>query len=213
MIFNDHSKLAGKHALLSPSSWSWLNYEGEQGVDSLYNRYLSSYASVVGTTLHEYAEKRIRYKLKISKNEKKDILFYCLDHGVPRNVVDLDYVFENLMTYVNDAIGYRMDPEVILYYSENCFGTADSINFSNGFLRIHDLKTGKLQTHMEQLLIYAALFCLEYKIKPGEIHTETRIYQSDQIFVAEPTAEDILPIMDKIVRTDRLVSQFREGGL
>lgn len=39
-------------------------------------------------------------------------------------------------------------------------------------LRIHDLKTGISPVHMDQLLIYAALFCLEYKIKPGSIDTD-----------------------------------------
>lgn len=60
--------------------------------------------------------------------------------------------------YVNDAISFRMVPEQILFYSENCFGTADTIVFRNGTLRIHDLKTGVVPAHMEQLEIYAALF-------------------------------------------------------
>ena len=50
----------------------------------------------------------------------------------------------------------KMTPEQILYYSDNCFGTADAILFRNNFLRIHDLKTGKIPAHMEQLEIYAS---------------------------------------------------------
>ena len=57
---------------------------------------------------------------------------------------------------------------------------------------------------MEQLEIYAALFCLEYKIKPQDIHMELRIYQNDEILYHNPTAEDILPIMDQIVHLDNL---------
>ena len=86
-----------------------------------------------------------------------------------------------------------------LFYSENCFGTTDAIVFRNRMLRIHDLKTGVIPAHMEQLEIYAALFCLEYKIKPADIDIELRIYQSNQILYENPTAEIIVPIMDKII--------------
>ena len=109
----------------------------------------------------------------------------------------------------NDAIGFRLTPEQILYYSENCFGTADAIGFRNGLLRIHDLKTGVIPAHMEQLEIYAALFCLEYKIKPAEIEMELRIYQSDEILYHKPTVEDILPIMDRIITSDKIISKIK----
>ena len=74
--------------------------------------------------------------------------------------------------YVNDAIGYGLDPEVVLYHSENAFGTADAIGFDEKkhLLRIHDLKTGVTRVNMVQLHIYAALFCLEYEKLPGEIN-------------------------------------------
>ena len=85
--------------------------------------------------------------------------------------------------YVNDAIGFKLRPEQILYYSPNCFGTADAIDLRGDLLRIHDLKTGKVPAHIEQLMIYAALFCLEYGIKPSDIDTELRIYQGDDILV------------------------------
>ena len=114
-----------------------------------------------------------------------------------------------MYAYVNDAIGYKMSTEVVLYYSPRFFGTADSISFRHNFLRIHDLKTGKTPVHMEQLLVYAALFCLEYKVKPCELDgIELRIYQNDDILVIEPTAEDILPIMDRIVYLDKMLEKF-----
>ena len=65
---------------------------------------------------------------------------------------------------------------------------------------------------MEQLLIYAALFCLEYKIKPGEMEIALRLYQSDEIIVCNPTAEDILPIMDRIVHLNKVLENI-EGRI
>ena len=101
-----------------------------------------------------------------------------------------------------------MDTEVVLFYSPRFFGTADAISFRKNFLRIHDLKTGKNPAKMEQLMVYAALFCLEYRIKPGDIEMELRIYQNDEIVIFNPTAEDILPIMDKIVHLDKLLARM-----
>ena len=112
--------------------------------------------------------------------------------------------------YVNDAIGYKMTPEQILYYSLNCFGTTDAICFRNNFLRIHDLKTGEIDAHIEQLEVYAALFCLEYHIRPADIEMELRIYQHDQILYHKPTVEDILPIMDRIITADKVINKIRE---
>ena len=103
-----------------------------------------------------------------------------------------------------------MVPEQVLYYSPNCFGTADAISFRKNFLRIHDLKTGTTPTHMEQLMVYAAMFCLEYRVKPSEIEMELRIYQNDQILFHNPTVADILPIMDKIVTFSRVIDKIRE---
>jgi hypothetical protein len=115
--------------------------------------------------------------------------------------------------YVNDAIGYRMTAEQVLFYSENCFGTADSISFKNDLLRIHDLKTGVTPAHMEQLEIYAALFCLEYKVKPEEITIELRIYQNDDVSIYNPEASEIRMIMEKIVTFDAIITEqkMKEG--
>jgi hypothetical protein len=121
---------------------------------------------------------------------------------------------KTLYAYVNDAIGFKMDTEVVLYYSDRFFGTADAICFrevkdKDGnrkyILRIHDLKTGKEPAHIEQLYVYAALFCLEYKVKPGDIDIELRLYQNDEVLYDNPTAEDIIPIMDKIIHLDKLL--------
>ena len=182
MIFEKHSNLAGHHATLSASKYHWLNYDDSKMADV----YMNMIAVQRGTELHELAERCIKLKQKLPKTNK------------------------TLNMYVNDAIGYRMTPEQILYYSDICFGTADAISFKKNLLRIHDLKTGKTPAHMEQLFIYAALFCLEYRIKPGDIQIETRIYQNDEILIDSPTVEDILPIMDKIKHFDRLIRDIRD---
>ena len=78
-------------------------------------------------------------------------------------------------------------------------------------LRIHDLKTGKsgkIEDHIEQLEVYAALFCLEYKVKPGDINIELRVYKNDEVLYHNPTAEDILPIMDKIIHLNKLLEKI-----
>lgn len=86
-------------------------------------------------------------------------------------------------------------------------GTADAISFRNNFLRIHDLKTGTRPVHIEQLEIYAALFCLEYKVKPADIKIELRIYQNDEILVHEPEAEEIIVIMNKIIHLNKILEE------
>lgn len=181
MNFNKHSNLEGQHAFLGASKHHWINYSDEK-VAEAYSKFL---ATQKGTVLHEFAAKCIQLGQKLPKSHK------------------------TLNMYVNDAIGYRLTPEQVLYYSENCFGTADAIGFRNGLLRIHDLKTGVIPAHMEQLEIYAALFCLEYKIKPAEIEMELRIYQSDEILYHKPTVEDILPIMDRIITSDKIISKIK----
>ena len=182
MNFNRHSNLEGQHAFLGASKYHWINYD-ETKVAELYSKFL---ATQKGTILHDFAAQCIRLGQKLPRSQK------------------------TLNMYVNDAVGFKMTPEQILYYSENCFGTADAIAFRNGLLRIHDLKTGVIPAHMEQLEIYAALFCLEYKVKPGEIEIELRLYQENNIIFLQPTAEDIVPIMDKIISFDKIINKIKE---
>ena len=184
MNFNKHVKLEGLHAPFSASQSSWLRYDDEKVAEV----YLNKKAAQMGTKLHAWAKDTIDLGIKQPRSKK------------------------TIYAYVNDAIGFKMDTEVVLFYSERFFGTADAICFRNGKLRIHDLKTGKTPVHMEQLMIYAALFCLEYKMKPGEIEMELRIYQNDEVVIFEPTAEDILPIIDKIVHLNKLLEQIDGEG-
>ena len=116
---------------------------------------------------------------------------------------------KTLDQYINDAIGFGMDPEVLLYFSDNCFGTADAISFKKNFLRIHDLKTGVTPASIKQLEIYAALFCLEYQIEPGNIDMELRLYQNNEVIITNPEADDIFPIMDRIISFDKVIERIK----
>ena len=106
-----------------------------------------------------------------------------------------------------------MNTEVVLFYSERFFGTADAICFRDGVLRIHDLKTGNTKVKIEQLEVYAALFCLEYQIKPTKIEFELRIYQNDEVLYANPTPEKIQETMDTIVHLDKLLQKAEYEGV
>lgn len=185
MLFNSHTDLAGQHAFLSASKYHWINYD-EQKLDAAY---IAAMAAKRGTELHDLAHQLIRLGVKLPGNGK------------------------TLSLYVNDALGYRMSPEVVLYFSPNCFGTADAIGFRRNKLRIHDLKTGITPTSPHQLEVYAALFCLEYRVKPTDIEIELRIYQSDEVRIYDPEPDDILHVMDRIVTFDRRITAIRQEAL
>ena len=182
MKFNQHFDLKGRHSFLSASQYSWVNYTDEK----LDARYLTAMAAQRGTALHELAQQAITLGVKLPRNKN------------------------TLNQYVNDAIGFRMKPEQVLFYSPNAFGTADSISFRNDFLRIHDLKTGTTPTHMTQLKVYEAFFCLEYSYKPSEIEAELRIYQDNDYVVERPDSEEIVYIMDKIINFDKRINAIKE---
>ena len=192
MEFIQHRNLQGLHAPFSASQSHWLRYDDEKVAEV----YLNKKAAQMGSRLHEWAKETIDLGLKQDTRKKT-----------------------TLNMYINDAIGFKMSTEVVLFYSERFFGTADAICFRNekgrDTLRIHDLKTGKtgkIEDHIEQLEVYAAFFCLEYKVKPGEIDIELRVYKNDEVLVHKPTVEDILPIMDKIIHLDKLLQKIDEEG-
>lgn len=184
MIYNDHSNLEGKHAFLSPSNYHWLNYD-EQRLAARFQTYTKA---ALGSKLHDFAQQAIELRVKLPKNSK------------------------TLNLYVNDCIGYRMDCEVALYYSPNCFGHADALSFRNNKLRISDLKTGITKASHTQLKVYAALFCLEYGIDPFSIDFELRIYQNNDVLFEIPSSEEISEIMYKIVDFDQQVQALKGGA-
>lgn len=187
MRFNNHYNLKDKHAFLSASQWHWINYDDEK----LAQRWATHEAAAMGTRIHAVAAELIGLGIRLPKTKK------------------------TLNMYVNDGIGFKMTTEQILYYSENCFGTADTISFrhdpktNRDILRIHDLKTGTIPAHIEQLMIYAALFCLEYGHTPNDLDIILRIYQNDDILehCAEPN--EIGEIMNKIVTADNYINSMK----
>lgn len=183
MIFNQHLGLRDKHAFLSPSNYSWLNYSDQK----LEARFHTVMAARRGSDLHALAHEAIRLGVKLARGNQA------------------------LCTYVSDAIAYKMVCEQVLFFSDNCFGTADTISFRRNKLRIHDLKTGITATSEKQLEIYAALFCLEYDVNPFDIEIELRIYQRDEVRVFEPPPELIISIMETIVEFDRQIEEIKEA--
>lgn len=197
--FNSHSNLEGMHAFLSASKYSWVNYDDHK----LEAFYTSQQAAFRGSQFHDLAMRLIKLGVKLPRNTK------------------------TLNSYVNDAIGFRMEPEVVLMYSDVIFGTTDAISFRNGKLRVHDLKTGITTSKMTQLKIYVALFCLEYSVKPHDIEIELRIYQNDHIRIEPDAPEDhpdherqlmmlrdeVVHIMSKMIEFDKKIQQWKREAV
>lgn len=184
MRFNEHYRVKSLnlHAFLGASKYHWINYDLEKMVKIFENQFAAQF----GTRVHEWAAEAIRLKRRQPKND------------------------ETVNAYINDAIGFNMEPEVVLFYSDNCFGTADTIKFEKQILRVHDLKTGVHPGSIHQIEIYFALFCLEYKYNPYDIEMIGRIYQSDDVveFVGDP--KWIREIMDKIKEFDTHIEEMKE---
>jgi hypothetical protein len=184
MRFNEHSALIGQHAFLSASNYHWINYD----TDKLADRWVNAQAARRGTELHAFAHEAIRLGIRLPRSAR------------------------TINTYVNDAIGFRMRTEQVLFYSLNCYGTADAIAYAKNLLRIHDLKTGVNPGSMHQLEVYAALFCLEYGVRPGEVEIELRMYQNDEVLVDSPSVDVIAHIMSKIISFDQYIENLKMGG-
>ena len=199
MEFERYSELEGQHAFLSPSQPQWLRYTDEK----LVERFMNAQAVKRGTELHQFAHDAIRLN-RIQRRNK-----------------------DTVNMFINDAIGFKMASEQPLFYHGFCYGTADAIQYKRNLLRIHDLKTGETEGKMDQLKVYAALFCLNYQhlvrkarkdgksdidiaakydLQPNELHfdprqmsgIELRIYQYGEVRSEEPDPEEILAIMDII---------------
>jgi hypothetical protein len=197
MRFNSHPELEGKHAFLSPSGYHWIRYDDEKILDRLETQMSAQH----GTRLHAIAAELISLGIELPPT------------GTTLNM------------YVNDAIGFRMSPEVVLMATYNAFGTADALSFRKErpsdkrmTLRIHDLKNGVNVAKMDQLRVYCAFFCIEYKVSPQDINIELRIYQNDEIVSLTPeenenlTAE-ILTIMGRTEHFDNIITQRRLEAL
>lgn len=186
MLLNTHyalnKSLAGTHSFLAPSSPAWVNYDEEK----LTRVFFTAQKARRGAEEHDVAHNLIRLRIKLPDTPK------------------------TLNLYVNDAIGYKMTSEVLLYYSDNCYGHADCVSFRDNTLRIHDLKTGSRDASMAQLEVYSALFCLEYNFRPSDIKIELRIYQNDAVKVYNPEPDPIFHIMDRIRVWDKRINELKQ---
>lgn len=186
MNLNKNTKLTGQHAFLSPSTYHWLDYEPDKLRSVFFNRQQTKR----GDELHAYAQRAIDLRIKQADNGS------------------------TLSMYINDAIGFLMAAEVPLFYSVDCFGTADSLGCreERGLLtlRVSDLKTGISPADIKQVKIYAALFCYEYSFTPDQLQFILRIYQNNAIeeLIADPM--DIFHVMDRIKTQAELVAYLRE---
>lgn len=181
MRFHNHYELEGKHAFLGASQYSWIRYTKERVRELVHTRAQAA----LGASLHAYANDAIRLRIKQVKNGK------------------------TLNDYINDAIGFRMSTEVVLFATDNAFGTADTICFRDNFLRIHDLKSGLTKSSFDQLFIYAAYCCIEYNIDPKKIQIELRIYQNDEILIMN-TEDEFSPILENVLNIIEIVREFDE---
>lgn len=211
--YNDHKKLEGKHAYLGCSQSSWRNRTDEQ----LVAMYYSKYASEIGTAIHKLAQDCINQKLKLRKTDDHLVEYFLqviwpLMGGsrIPKGAYDSKMLTETLSIFVNDALGFRMDSEVILAYNEDyAFGTSDAFmcDDTKKIIRIHDLKTGMHPVKMDQLLLYAANYCLEYKKNPKDYHFELRIYQGATVYEHFPLGEEVEEYMEVIVHATKVLLQ------
>lgn len=181
MRFYSHSELANRHAFLSASRYHWIRYDE----DKLFENFSTSMDAALGTRLHAFAAEAIKLRIRMPDTSA------------------------TINSYINDAIGFRMTPEVTLVASENAFGTADAVSFYDNVLRIHDLKNGVNEAKMDQLLIYACFFLIEYRFKPNEIKIILRIYQNDMITEHIPELDELTPIIDKIHTFDDLINKWK----
>ena len=227
MNLNEFPELRGKHSIFSPSNPSFFNYSP----DEFYSKLIGRYRQALGTDIHEYAFLCIKrcHKVTSVRELNKDLDCFIFDKyydsykdAIPkeceRELACLNYVssvcpevLESVKAYINDAIGFKMYPEVVLYYTDDFRGTADSLIFSNNILRIHDLKTGSGIAHMEQLIGYAALFCLRHHKHPDKFNTELRIYQNGEINIATPDGAEIQDYVERY-RNFANAIRINEGG-
>jgi len=183
--FKSHPHLEGSHAVLSPSNYHWLRYTEDKLIERLH----TLEAAERGTRLHAWASEAI----KLGRYQPRDGDILC--------------------AYINDALDLGLVPEQLLFYSPWCYGTADTIGFDpeEQFLQIHDYKSGTSRSSVDQLYVYAALFCLEYEYRPFEINGRLRIYQGEEIREYEIDQGYLASVCDTIVSFDEVVTRYRSG--
>jgi len=224
-----NSAYRGEHATFSPSTVSWIHYSDEQFMDALKNKYRAQ----IGTEIHEYAAIQITLGQKCSSVREmakgiKTFIFrkyYTDKYGLSelgRTLLqNMKYipneVYGTLKAYINDSIAYFMVPEEcegVTDYSKDFFGTCDALYFESKSktLRIFDLKTGSRPAKIEQVFIYAALYCLRNKVDPYDISFDLRVYQNEEVIIADQNPDLVRQFMDTIIRFDAMVRKHNKGG-
>lgn len=215
--FRIDEKYVGRHFILSPSSH--VLDRDKSGID-LDDMMYARYAKDIGTCIHETAASLIRNKIRPSSKASlydillKDLCDYRIDkiYKIPRGLIDPNRYLQTVWLFVKDALTYDMTPEVPLVYSEKAGGTTDAISYNERkrYLRIHDLKTGRIPAKIDQLMQYAAYFSLVYKIKPKDISTvELRIYQNEEVLIDKPSPMELVPICERIItESDYLINHY-----
>lgn len=224
MIWKTHLDIKNTHALFSASQHSWLNYDDDQ----IRAKRVNANRAMIGTLLHAFCHKQIvtsdrirsvseaigRFKTFVTNlywDEKED----CLKQEGVKIMTAIKFVpkemYLSVMMFINDAIGFHMESEKELKYSDVLYGTADAISFNNSELRVHDLKTGlKPIEDPTQLVIYCALFCLDYKVSPEQCkRIIVCVYQNGEIKSCEVSVEQL----SKVIERMKHVNEVSEGGL
>lgn len=221
ITLHDHSNLDGKHALFAPSQSSWLRYDPEKIAERVRNQYRTT----LGTEIHEFAAAEIelgnKYKSTRELIKSLQTYMYSKYKYLSDNLTVSSYakklisnlkllpkeVYEAVRFYINDGVGYKMDIEQCVFYSDHIFGHADTLLYKDNLLRIHDLKTGAHIADIDQLKVYAALFCLEYELKPSNMQFELRLYQWDGVTIINPEPDEIREITDIIVSVENIAAR------
>lgn len=211
---------SAEHALFSPSQPSWLNYDADQ----IISAYCNAHRAELGTEIHEWSSIQIKLKNRVSniKEIEKGVKTHIYDKYAKTpeyrdmllsNIYYLPgEIYPTVKLFVNDCIGYRMQSEQKVGYSEFFWGTADAIRCVDNRLQVFDLKTGTRPAKMTQLCVYAALYCLQEHMKPDQLsEIETRIYQMGEVIVDNPPSDIIYDIMHKISDFDAVVNKFKGG--
>lgn len=221
------SSTSTSHAPFPPSQPSWVRYTDAQVIEAFKNKYRSD----IGTEIHEWASHQIilgskpsgirevergvkthiyeKYMVDTSKAYDPRVGSIFLDH--------LRYLpgeaYLSVKMFVCDSIGFRMESEQKLSVSKVIEGTADAVRFypKDNLLRISDLKTGSRPAKIEQVFIYAALYCYENRLDPLKTNFEARIYQNGEIYIEQPTGEEIKSLLNTILHINEVVSKFERG--
>lgn len=221
------SSTSTSHAPFPPSQPSWVRYTDAQVIEAFKNKYRSD----IGTEIHEWASHQIILGSKPSGI--REVERGVKTHIYEKYMVDTSKVYDprvgsifldhlrylpgeaylSVKMFVCDSIGFRMESEQKLSVSKVIEGTADAVRFypKDNLLRISDLKTGSRPAKIEQVFIYAALYCYENRLDPLKTNFEARIYQNGEIYIEQPTGEEIKSLLNTILHINEVVSKFERG--